>query len=905
MSSPIHIKPFLRLSGLEPLVVRPETNFVNVGERTNVTGSKKFARLIRENKFEEALSVARQQVESGAQVLDVNMDDAMLDGVSAMTTFMNLIQSEPDIARIPIMIDSSKFEIIQAGLKCVQGRCIVNSISMKEGEEKFIEQAFICKAFGAAVIVMAFDEVGQADTKQRKVEICHRAYKILTEKVGFAPQDIIFDPNIFAIATGIEEHNNYAVDFIEATKEIKQLMPLTKVSGGVSNVSFSFRGNDHVREAIHAVFLYHAIKAGMDMGIVNAGQLVVYDEIEPTLRELCEDVILNRNNDNNEATEKLIIHAETVKAKGKVEVKDEAWRNDTVEKRLSHSLVNGITDYIEADTEEARLKYPTPLEVIEGPLMDGMGIVGDLFGAGKMFLPQVVKSARVMKKSVAVLTPYIEAEKEERKQAHIAAGTTNSEAAGAAKILLATVKGDVHDIGKNIVGVVLGCNGYDIIDLGVMVPADKILETAQREKADIIGLSGLITPSLDEMVHIAKEMKRRGMTQPLLIGGATTSRIHTAVKIAPEYQEGVVHVLDASRSVTVAGSLLSKEQKPEFLSGINEEYITLKHGFDNKKSVKTYLTYADAVKNKVKVDWDKHITQTPGFTGTKVFSDFDLADLRPYIDWKPFFIAWEMHGNFPEILTDAVVGKEATKLYNDANALIDTIIKEKWLTAKGTIGFWEASSEDDSVEVRTDKEIVNLSFLRQQIKKAADQPNLSLADFIAPKASGKKDFIGAFAVTIDGIEKHIAAFEANHDDYNKIMLQALADRFAEAFAEALHLQTRKEFWGYDKDENLSNEALIKEQYTGIRPAPGYPACPDHTEKYKLFSLLNATETVGIQLTESLAMYPASSVCGWYFSNPKSQYFGVGKIQRDQLEAYAKHKNMPIAEAERWLSPVLE
>ena len=803
------------------------------------------------------------------------------------------------------MIDSSKFEIIQAGLKCVQGRCIVNSISMKEGEEKFIEQAFICKAFGAAVIVMAFDEVGQADTKQRKIEICHRAYKILTEQVGFAPQDIIFDPNIFAIATGIEEHNNYAVDFIEATKEIKQLMPLTKVSGGVSNVSFSFRGNDHVREAIHAVFLYHAIKAGMDMGIVNAGQLVVYDEIEPTLRELCEDVILNRNNDNNEATEKLIIHAETVKAKGKVEVKDEAWRNDTVEKRLSHSLVNGITDYIEADTEEARLKYPTPLEVIEGPLMDGMGIVGDLFGAGKMFLPQVVKSARVMKKSVAVLTPFIEAEKEQRKQAHLAAGTTNSEAAGAAKILLATVKGDVHDIGKNIVGVVLGCNGYDIIDMGVMVPADKILETAQREKADIIGLSGLITPSLDEMVHIAKEMKRRGMTQPLLIGGATTSRIHTAVKIAPEYQEGVVHVLDASRSVTVAGSLLNKEQKPEFLSGIKEEYVTLKHGFDNKKSVKTYLSYADALKNKVNIDWNAHTTQKPTFTGTKVFENFDLNTLRPYIDWKPFFIAWEMHGNFPEILTDSVVGKEATKLYNDANALIDTIIKEKWLIAKGTIGFWEASSEEDSVEVTTEKEIVNLSFLRQQIKKAADQPNLSLADFIAPKNSGKKDFIGAFAVTIDGIEKHVAAFEANHDDYNKIMLQALADRFAEAFAEALHLQTRKEFWGYDKEENLSNEALIKEQYTGIRPAPGYPACPDHTEKYKLFSLLNATETIGIELTESLAMYPASSVCGWYFSNPKSQYFGVGKIQRDQLEAYAKHKNMPIAEAERWLSPVLE
>ncbi len=899
------IKPYLRLSGLEPLVIRPEMNFVNVGERTNVTGSKKFARLVRDGQFEEALSVARQQVENGAQVLDVNMDDAMLDGVSAMTTFMNLIQSEPDIARIPIMIDSSKFEIIQAGLKCVQGRCIVNSISMKEGEEKFIEQAFTCKAFGAAVIVMAFDEVGQADTKQRKVEICHRAYKILTERVGFDPQDIIFDPNIFAVATGIEEHNNYAVDFIEATAEIKKLMPLTKVSGGVSNVSFSFRGNDHVREAIHSVFLYYAIKAGMDMGIVNAGQLVVYDEIEPTLKQLCEDVILNRNNDNNEATEKLIAHAETVKAKGKVEVKDEAWRNDTVEKRLSHSLVNGITDYIDADTEEARQKYPTPLEVIEGPLMDGMGIVGDLFGAGKMFLPQVVKSARVMKKSVAILTPYIEAEKEARKQAHIAAGTANSEAAGAAKILLATVKGDVHDIGKNIVGVVLGCNGYDIIDLGVMVPADKILETAQRENADIIGLSGLITPSLDEMVHIAKEMKRRGMQQPLLIGGATTSRIHTAVKIAPEYDLGVVHVLDASRSVTVAGSLLSKEQKPDFLVGVKDEYVKLKHGFDNKKSIKTYLTYPDALKNKVNVDWNDHTTQTPQFTGTKVFENFDLNLLREFIDWKPFFITWEMHGNFPDILTDSVVGKEATKLYKDANALIDKIIAEKWLTAKGTIGFWEATSEEDDVEVKTENEYVQLSFLRQQIKKAPGQPNLSLADFIAPKASGKKDFVGAFAVTLHGIEEHLKKFEAALDDYNKIMLQALTDRFAEAFAEALHLHVRKEYWGYDKDEKLTSEELIKEQYTGIRPAPGYPACPDHTEKYKLFDLLKATDTIGVQLTESLAMYPASSVCGWYFSNPKSQYFGVGKIQRDQLEDYAKRKNMPLDVAERWLSPVLE
>lgn len=905
MSSTIAIKPYLRLAGLEPLVVRPETNFVNVGERTNVTGSKKFARLIRENKYEEALSVARQQVESGAQVLDVNMDDALLDGVKAMTTFLNLLQSEPDIARIPIMIDSSKFEIIEAGLKCVQGKCIVNSISMKEGEEKFIEQAFICKAFGAAVIVMAFDEVGQADTRERKVEICYRAYKILTEKVGFPPQDIIFDPNIFAVATGIEEHNNYAVDFIEATREIKQLMPLTKVSGGVSNVSFSFRGNDHVREAIHSVFLFHAIKAGMDMGIVNAGQLVVYDEIEPNLRQLCEDVLLNKNNDNNEATEKLIAFAETVKAKGKVEVKDEAWRNEPVEKRLAHSLINGITDYIEADTEEARQKYPKPLDVIEGPLMDGMNIVGDLFGAGKMFLPQVVKSARVMKKSVAVLTPFIEAEKEERKQANLKAGTTNTEAAGAAKILLATVKGDVHDIGKNIVGVVLGCNGYDIVDLGVMVPADKILEAAQKEKADIIGLSGLITPSLDEMVHIAKEMKRRGMTQPLLIGGATTSRMHTAVKIAPEYDNGVVHVLDASRSVTVAGSLLNKEQKELFLKTTTAEYVKLKEGFDNKKTVKQYLAYDEALQNKVNIDWANFTPVTPTFTGVKIFEDVNLNEIRTYIDWKPFFIAWEMHGNFPDILTDSVVGKEATQLYNDANALLDKIVAEKWLVAKGTIGFWEAASADDDVIVTENNKKTTLSFLRQQIKKAPGQPNLSLADFIAPISSGKKDHIGAFAVTIHGIDTHIKNFEANLDDYNKIMLQALADRLAEAFAELLHLKTRKEYWGYAQNEWLSNEELIKEKYMGIRPAPGYPACPDHTEKYKLFDLLEVTQNIGITLTESLAMFPASSVCGWYFAHPQSQYYGVGKIQRDQLEHYAERKKMPLAEAERWLSPVLE
>ncbi|MBA4197895.1 MAG: methionine synthase [Chitinophaga sp.] len=929
------IKPYLRLSGLEPLVVRPETNFVNIGERTNVTGSKKFARLILNNQYEEALSVARQQVENGAQVLDVNMDDALLDGVQAMTTFINLLQSEPDIAKIPIMVDSSKFEIIQAGLKCIQGKSIVNSISMKEGEKKFIEQAYICKDFGAAVIVMAFDEQGQADTMQRKVAIAERAYKILTEQVGFEPQDIIFDLNIFAVATGLEEHNNYGVDFIEATRIIKQKYPLVKISGGVSNLSFSFRGNDHVREAMHSVFLYHAIKAGMDMGIVNAGQLVVYDEIEPTLRDLCEDVILNRNNENNEATEKLIAFAETVKAKGKAEVKDEAWRNETVEKRLAHALINGITEYIEADTEEARQKYPRPLDVIEGPLMDGMNIVGDLFGAGKMFLPQVVKSARVMKKSVAVLTPYIEAEKEERKQAHLAAGTVNEEGAGAAKILLATVKGDVHDIGKNIVGVVLGCNGYDIVDLGVMVPADKILDAAQKENADIIGLSGLITPSLDEMVHIAKEMKRRGMKQPLLIGGATTSRMHTAVKIAPEYEHGVVHVLDASRSVTVAGSLLNKEQKENFLTETKTEYTKLKESFDNKKSVKNYISYAEAKANKVKIDWANYTPTVPSFTGTKVFDEVDLAELRKYIDWKPFFIAWEMHGNFPAILSDEIIGKEATKLYNDANALLDEIIAKKWLTAKGTIGFWEASSEGDTVVVKGESSVVNLEFLRQQIKKAANQPNLSLADFIKPASlnpsnggtlefenlnnstiiqdvspippsgGGGADFLGAFAVTIHGIEPHIKAFEANHDDYNKIMLQALADRLAEAFAEYLHEKTRKEYWGYVKDENLSNEELIHEKYQGIRPAPGYPACPDHTEKYKLFDLLNATATIGISLTESLAMYPASSVCGWYFSHPQSQYYGVGKIQQDQFEDYVKRKGLDKEVMERWLSPVLE
>lgn len=894
------IHPYLRLSGLEPLIVRPESNFVNVGERTNVTGSKKFARLIREGKYEEALSVARQQVESGAQVIDVNMDDALLDGVQAMTTYLNLLQSEPDIARIPVMIDSSKFEIIEAGLKCVQGKCIVNSISMKEGEEKFIQQAKICRSFGASVVVMAFDEHGQADTLQKRIDFCQRAYDILTTKAGYHPSDIIFDPNIFAVATGIEEHNNYAVDFIEATRIIKQRMPLTRISGGVSNISFSFRGNDTVREAMHSVFLYYAIKAGMDMGIVNAGQLVVYDEIEPQLRELCEDVILNKHPD---ATEKLVTFAETVKAKDKEATKkDHAWRSLPVSQRLAHALVNGITDFIDADTEEARQNSKRPLEVIEGPLMNGMNIVGDLFGSGKMFLPQVVKSARVMKKSVAYLTPFIEQEKLDNPLA---------QQGGAAKVLMATVKGDVHDIGKNIVGVVLACNGYEIIDLGVMVPADKILDVAEKEKVDIVGLSGLITPSLDEMVHVAKEMKRRGMKQPLLIGGATTSRMHTAVKIAPEYENGVIHVLDASRSVTVAGTLLSETGKDQYLDTIAAEYVKLKEDFDNKKVIKQYLSLKEAQENRVKIDWDHYTPPAPAFTGFKVFDNYAIADIREYIDWTPFFIAWEMRGKFPAILQDEHAGAEATRLFNDANAMLDKLISENWVQAKGVIGFWEANATaPDTITLKdTDGAIFRLESLRQQIKKAAGQPNLSLADFIQPgdphEAGHFTDHIGAFAVSIHGLEPHIARFNEAHDDYSKIMLQALADRLVEAYAELLHLRVRKEFWGYANDEQISREELIKETYRGIRPAPGYPACPDHTEKYKLFELMKVTEHTGISLTESLAMYPAASVCGWYFSHPQSVYFGVGKIQDDQLEDYAVRKNMKKEDIAKWLSPNLD
>jgi len=893
MSEQVHIQPFMRLSGLEPLVVRPETNFVNVGERTNVTGSKKFARLIKEEKYEEALSIALQQVENGAQVLDVNMDDALLDGELEMVRFLNLLQSEPNIARIPIMIDSSKFSIIEAGLKCVQGKCIVNSISLKEGEEKFLQQAIVCRSFGAAVIVMAFDEQGQADTLDRRVRIAERAYSILTEHVGFPPQDIIFDLNIFAVATGLEEHNSYGVDFIEATRIIKQRYPLVKISGGVSNLSFSFRGNDHVREAMHSVFLYHAIQAGMDMGIVNAGQLVVYDEIEPELRKRCEDVILNRNNDNNEATESLIAFAETVKGMGTgTKEKNEEWRNASVHERLKHALINGITEYIDADTEEARKQYLRPLDVIEGPLMDGMNVVGDLFGAGKMFLPQVVKSARVMKKSVAVLTPFIEAEKKE--------------ASSVGKILLATVKGDVHDIGKNIVGVVLGCNGYEIIDLGVMVSADKILNEAERHQADIIGLSGLITPSLDEMVHVAAEMKRRGMNQPLLIGGATTSRMHTALKIAEQYDHGVIHVLDASRSVSVTGSLLN-QQKESFLEDTRKDYKKLREEFANKKSNKELLPYEAAVKNKLHLDWTSSLTAAPLITGVTVLTDIALSELVPFIDWNPFFIAWEMHGRYPAIFDDAIIGKESRKLYDDAMAMIEQMVNEQWLEPRAVIGCWPANSNDRDTVTLIDPmqhEKVQLEFLRQQTKKASGQPNLSLADFITPESAGGQDHIGAFAVTIQGIEPHIKRFEEQHDDYSKIMLQALADRFAEALAEYVHMKVRTTYWGYAAAEQWSNEELITESYQGIRPAPGYPACPDHTEKEKLFQLLNATDSIGIQLTESLAMYPASSVCGWYFAHPEAKYFGVGKITQDQLIDYAERKAMGKETAERWLRPVL-
>lgn len=893
-------------SGLEPLIVRENTNFINVGERTNVTGSRAFARLIKQGDFTAALDVARSQVEGGAQIIDVNMDEGLLDSEKAMVEFLHLVMSEPDIAKLPIMIDSSKFNVIEAGLKCVQGKCVVNSISMKEGEDKFIEQAKIVRKYGAAAVVMAFDEQGQADTKERKVEICARAYKILVEQVGFKPYDIIFDPNIFAVATGIEEHNEYAINFIEACREIKQRCSGAKISGGVSNISFSFRGNDKVREAMHSAFLYHATRAGMDMGIVNAGMIEVYDDIPKELLTLVENVLFNKNPN---ATDELTTFAETLKgAGGKAVTKDLAWRELSLEQRLTHSLVRGIDEFVDEDTELARQKYPTPLSIIEGPLMDGMNVVGDLFGSGKMFLPQVVKSARVMKKAVAYLFPFIEAEK---------LRTGNTESSSKGKILMATVKGDVHDIGKNIVGVVLGCNNFEIIDMGVMVPAEKILQRARAENVDIIGLSGLITPSLDEMVHVAKEMERQNFTIPLMIGGATTSKTHAAVKIEPNYTKGIaVHVLDASRAVAVASSLVSDDPsvKKAYIDNVRADYEQVRTLRGNRKSSKKYLSLRQARTNKTKVDWTDYTPPKPSFLGTKVFENYDLAELRPYIDWTPFFQSWELHGKFPAILTDEVVGVEATKLYNDAQKMLDRIITEGWLQAKAVIGFWEANSvNDDDIELQQlskssellESSTTVLHHLRQQNQKAPGQPNYCLTDWIAPKSSGKTDYIGGFATTAGiGIEKWVEKFEKELDDYNAILLKSLADRFAEAFAERMHERVRKEFWGYAQNENLSNEELVHEEYKGIRPAPGYPACPDHTEKAILWELLKPTETVGITLTESFAMYPTAAVSGWYFSHPDSKYFGLGQISKDQVEDYAERKDFGLEEAERWLAPVL-
>jgi 5-methyltetrahydrofolate--homocysteine methyltransferase len=885
------------LSGLEPLVIRPESNFVNIGERTNVTGSRKFARLILSENYSEALSVALQQVEGGAQIIDINMDEGMLDSENAMTTFLNLVMAEPDIAKLPIMIDSSKWSVIEAGLKCVQGKCIVNSISMKEGEDEFIRQAKLVRRYGASAIVMAFDEIGQADTIERKVEICVRAYKILTEQIGFKPQDIIFDPNIFAIATGIEEHNEYAINFIEATRQIKQLCPGAKVSGGVSNISFSFRGNNLVREAMHSAFLYHAIQAGMDMGIVNAGMMEIYSNIPENLLTSVEDVLFNRKPD---ATEQLVKLAEESKGSGGKRLeKDLSWRENSVEERLSYALVKGITEFIVADTEEARLKNEHPLSVIEGPLMDGMNIVGDLFGSGKMFLPQVVKSARVMKRSVAHLTPFIEKDK------------SASGARARGKILMATVKGDVHDIGKNIVGVVLGCNNYDIIDMGVMVPTDQIIKKALEESVDIIGLSGLITPSLEEMVNVAKEMERQGLNIPVVIGGATTSKTHTAVKIAPNYSGPAVYVLDASRSVGVIGSLLGKEQqKSDFLNKTKEDYNRIRANHSNRQSKKVYLTLEQARENAVQIDWDNYAPPVPSKLGIEVFDDYSIEELVEYIDWTPFFSTWQLAGKFPAILEDNIVGTEAQKLYNDARSMLRRIIDEKWLSAKAIFGLFPAQQNgSDSIDIFEDEnkkaKIITAQHLRQQLKKAPGLPNFCLSDFIAPATSGKSDYIGAFAVTAGiGIEKHIANFEKEHDDYHIILLKALADRLAEALAERLHERIRKEYWGYAKDEFLDNTALIKEKYKGIRPAPGYPACPEHTEKEMIWKLLDVENKTGISLTESFAMYPAASVSGWYFSHPEAKYFGLGKIGKDQVSEYGKRKGMTFEEAERWMAPIL-
>jgi 5-methyltetrahydrofolate--homocysteine methyltransferase len=871
--------------------------FVNVGERTNVTGSAKFRKLIQAEDYEAALEVARQQVESGAQLIDINMDEGMLDSEQVMVTFLKLVASEPDITRVPVMIDSSQWSVIEAGLKCVQGKPVVNSISMKEGEDAFIRQARLIRRYGAAAVVMAFDETGQADTQERKVAICTRAYRILTEQVGFPAEDIIFDPNIFAVATGIEEHHNYSVDFIEATRAIKRTLPYALISGGVSNVSFSFRGNDLVREAMHSVFLYHAIRAGMDMGIVNAGQLAIYEEIPAELRERVEDVILNRRPD---ATERLLEIAERYKGDGGGQTKKEelAWREWPVNKRLEHALIKGIDEYIEADTEEARQQVARPLQVIEGPLMDGMNVVGDLFGAGKMFLPQVVKSARVMKKAVAWLIPFIEADK--------AGGERRSNG----KIIMATVKGDVHDIGKNIVGVVLQCNNFQVIDLGVMVPAQKVLDTASKEQADIIGLSGLITPSLEEMVHVAKEMRRQGFQLPLLIGGATTSLMHTAVKIDPQYDNAVIYVKDASRAVGVAQNLVSREHRADYITGIKTDYVRKREQHKGRRAREAALTLVEARQNKRVLDWNDYVPPRPVFLGIKSFTRYPLEELAECIDWTPFFQVWELHGRFPQILDDVVVGEHARQLYQDAQTLLVRISREKWLTARAVLGFFPANQvNDDDIEVYTDDSrrqvLTTLHQLRQQTRRPAGKPNQCLADFVAPKSSGMADYLGAFAVTAGiGIDARVAEFERHHDDYHAILLKALADRLAESFAERLHERVRKEFWGYAPDEQLDNAALIEERYRGIRPAPGYPACPDHTEKGLLWALLEVDRNAGIHLTESYAMLPAASVSGWYFSRPEARYFGLGKIERDQVKDYARRKGMSLAEAERWLGPNL-
>lgn len=879
----------LKLSGLEPLIITPESNFVNVGERTNVTGSAAFLKMIKEDRYEDALSVALDQVRGGAQVLDINMDEGMIDGEAAMVRFLRLVMSEPEISRIPIMIDSSKWEIIEAGLKNVQGKCIVNSISLKVGEEEFIRQARLCKKYGAAVVVMAFDEAGQADTYERRTEICERSYRILVDRVRLNPADIIFDPNIFPVATGMDEHRNNALDFFNATRWIRENLPGAQVSGGVSNVSFSFRGNNKVREAMHAAFLYHGIRHGMTMGIVNPTMLEVYDEVDKTLLEYVEDVLLNRRDD---ATERLLEYAENFKGAAKKKVEDQAWRNESVQGRLKHALVKGIIDFIDADVEEARKEYEKPLHIIEGPLMDGMNIVGDLFGEGKMFLPQVVKSARVMKKAVAYLLPFMEMDADGQSQK-------------AGKVLMATVKGDVHDIGKNIVGVVLGCNNFEIVDVGVMVPCEKILEIAEKEKVDAIGLSGLITPSLDEMVFVAKEMERKGMNIPLLIGGATTSRIHTAVKIEPQYSHPVVHVLDASKSVGVVSNLISPHLKQDFVQKIRKEYEEIRERHRGKKVIKNYLSIEKARANAIQLDWTQYTPPVPHYTGIKVFEDYDLQELANYIDWTPFFNTWELYGKYPQILQDAVVGEAATKLFEDAQEMLNKIIREKWLTARGVFGIFPANSLTDDIEVEANGQRMILHHLRQQNQKGPGLPNNCLSDYIAPKSSGKQDYLGAFAVTAGlGIDERVQAFEANHDDYNSIMLKALADRLAEAFAERLHERVRKEFWGYANQESLDNEALIREKYQGIRPAPGYPACPDHLEKLSLFQLLQASDNARITLTESMAMFPTASVSGWYFSHPEARYFAVGKIGKDQVTDYARRIGRTVEEAERWLAPTL-